>query len=167
MPVFIGVYDKEMGNSAVLHFAFPVPAKAGGTPAEAGWNMLHAGDHALDLLEAGGFGGGADLFFGAVGLDELEPVAVRAFAVLFGDDLHHVAVLQHLVQGGHLVVDQGADRLVADLGVYQVGVVDGRGLGREVEDVALGREDEDAVAEDVDFEIRDEIGGAFGLALYP
>ena len=69
-----------------------------------------------------------------------------------GDDLHHVAVLEHVVQRHHARVDLRADAVVADLGVDAVGEVDGRRTGREIDHVALRREDEDLVLEEVDLE---------------
>ncbi len=101
----------------------------------------------------------ADLLAGMAGGDDVEPVARRAVGALGGDDLHDVAVLQPVVKRHEPVVDLGADAGVSDLGVDAVGEVERRGARGQVLDLALGREDEDLVLEDVQLDALDELRG--------
>jgi hypothetical protein len=84
---------------------------------------------------------------------------------LGGHDLDDVAVLQPVVQRHEAVVDLGADAAVADVGVDSVGEVERRRAGRKVLDLALRREDEDLVLEDVELDALDELGGVRDVAL--
>ena len=84
----------------------------------------------------------------ATSCTQLEPVLARRL-VGGGDDLHRVAVLQLVAQRHELAVHPRAGAVVPDLGVDAVGEVDHRRARREVQHVALRREDEDLVAEEV------------------
>ena len=66
---------------------------------------------------------------GLGGLDELEPVPARRVARL-GADLDAVAVLELVLERNDLAVHLGADALMADVGMYAVGEVHGRGAQR-------------------------------------
>ena len=90
-----------------------------------------------------------DLVARAGRLDHREPVARRAALALGGEDLDDVARLQLVVQRHDLAVDLGADAAVADVGVDLVGEVQRRGAGGERLDLALGREDEDLVLDEL------------------
>ena len=105
-----------------------------------------------------------DLGAGLVGFAEIEPVAGRTLGGFGGQDLHDVAVFQLDVVARDAVVDLGADHRVADAGVDGVGKVDRRGAGRQGDDLALRREDEDLVVEHIDLEGVDIVLGV-GLLL--
>ena len=66
-----------------------------------------------------------------------------------GHHLHHVAVAEVVVELHDPPVDLGAHHVVADGGVYGIGEVDGRGPGRQVDHVAVGREHEHLVGEHI------------------
>ena len=100
----------------------------------------------------------ADLFAGVTGADDVQPVARRAVLALRRDDLDDVAVLESIVERDEPVVHLRADRAVADVGVDAIGEVERRRAGRQVLDVALGREHEDLVLEDVELDALDELG---------
>ena len=91
---------------------------------------------------------GPDARLGARRLHQLEPV-LRRRLVRGGDDLDRVAALQLVAQRHELAVDARAGAVVPDLGVDAVGEVDHRGADGEVQQVALRREDEDLLAEEV------------------
>ena len=93
-----------------------------------------------------------DLVARAGGLDHGEPVARRAALALGGQHLDDVAGLQLVVQRHDLAVDLRADAAVADLGVDLVGEVQRRRARGERLDLALGREDEDLLLEQVDLQ---------------
>ncbi len=107
----------------------------------------------------------ADLFFGAIGFDKFEPVAVRALAVLVDDDFDLVAILESLVEGSHLVIDQGSAGFIADLSVDGIGKIDGSRVFWQIKDIAIGREDKDTVLEDIEFDFINEFIRVFRLAL--
>ena len=65
--------------------------------------------------------------------------------------------LQLVVQRHDLAVDLRADAAVADLGVDLVGEVQRRRPGGQRLDLALGREDEDLLVEEVDLEVLHEL----------
>ena len=121
----------------------------------------------LDRLVAALLGEpGADLVAGARRLDEAQPVAGRARAGrLGGEDLHQVAVVEGGLQRHEPPVDPGAYGAVADLGVHRVREVDRGGAGRQRYHVALGREDEDLVARQVEAQRLQELAGVLGLLL--
>ena len=100
----------------------------------------------------------ADLLARMGGPDDVQPVARRAVLALGRDDLDDVAVLEPVVERDEPVVDLRADRAVADVGVDAVGEVERRRAGRQVLDVALRREHEDLVLEDVELDALDELG---------
>ena len=100
----------------------------------------------------------ADLFAGVGGPDDVQPVARRTVLALGRDDLDDVAVLESIVERDEAVVDLRADRAVADVGVDAIREVERRGAGRQVLDVALRREHEDLVLEDVELDALDELG---------
>ena len=78
---------------------------------------------------------------------------------LGGQHLDDVTVLQRVIEGNHATVRLGPNATVTDLGVDAVGEVDRGGAGWQRQDVALGREDEDLVTEDVDLDGIDELLG--------
>ena len=106
-----------------------------------------------------------DLLAGVRGPDDREPVARRPVLGLRRHDLDDVAVLQAIVERHQPVVDLGADRPVTDVGVDPIGEVERRGTRRQVLDVALRREDEHLVLEDVELDAFDELGRVADLAL--
>ena len=101
----------------------------------------------------------ADLLPGVGGADQVHPVARRTVLALGGHDLDDVAVLEPVVQGDQPVVDLGADRAVADVGVDPVREVERRGTRRQVLDVAARGEHEDLILEDVELDALDELRG--------
>ena len=66
--------------------------------------------------------------------------------------------LQLVVERDDLAVHLGADAAVADVGVDRVGEVERGRAGGEVLDLALRREDEHLVLEEVDLERLEELG---------
>ena len=107
---------------------------------------------------------GLDLVAGAGRLDQREPVARRAALALGGEDLDDVARLQLVVQRHDLAVDPRADAAVADVGVDLVGEVQRRGAGGERLDLALGREDEDLVLDQLAAQLVGELRRVVGVA---
>ena len=89
-----------------------------------------------------------DARLGARRLHQLEPV-LRRRLVRGGDDLDRVAALQLVAQRHELAVDARAGAVPADLRVDAVREVDHRRADREVQEVALRREGEDLLAEQV------------------
>ena len=108
---------------------------------------------------------GLDLVARAGRLDQREPVARRAALALGGEDLDDVAGLQLVVQRDDLAVDARADAAVADVGVDLVGEVQRRGAGGERLDLALGREDEDLVLDQLAAQLVGELRRVLGVAL--
>ena len=83
----------------------------------------------------------ADLVARLGALDEAEPVMRRSGVLrLRREHLDGVAVLQFRVERHEPAVDARAHRVVAHLGVHGVGEVDRRGVRRQRDDLALGRE---------------------------
>ena len=80
----------------------------------------------------------ADLGAGLVALGNLHPVPAGALGVFGGENLHDVAVFQHMVQRDDAVIHLGADHAVAHGGMDGVGKVDGGGSGGQVLHVAVG-----------------------------
>ena len=113
---------------------------------------------ALGVLAALLLEPGADLVAGAARPDQLQPVARRAALLLGGQHLDDVARLQLVVQRDDLAVDLRADAAVADVGVDGVGEVERGRAGGEVLHLALRREDEDLVLEQVDLQRLEELG---------
>src|SRR5204863_6129729 len=106
-----------------------------------------------------------DLVARARRLDQRQPVARRAALALAGEDLDDVAALELVVERDDLAVDARADAAMADLRVDLVGEVERRGPGRERLDLALRREDEDLLVEQVDLEVLHELFGVGELLL--
>src|SRR5579883_2220706 len=92
----------------------------------------------------------ADLRPRVARLHEGQPVAARPRAALAGEDLDDVPRLEAVVERHEPAVHLGPGGVVAHVRVDPEGEVHGRGPGRQVDDVALGREDEDLVLEEVD-----------------
>ena len=103
----------------------------------------------LGVLARLGLEPGADLVARAGRLDDGEPVARRAALALGGEHLDDVARLQLVVQRHDLAVDLRADAAVADVGVDLVGEVERRRARAERLDLALGREDEDLLLDEL------------------
>ena len=95
---------------------------------------------------------------------DVHPVAAR-LGVLVGEDLDAVAGGERLGERDHAAVDLGAHAMVAHLGVHLVSEVERRGAGAQVHDLALGREDEDLVLEQVDAQVLEELVRVVHLAL--
>src|SRR6266511_1761800 len=99
-------------------------------------------------------------------LDDRQPVPRRTgVGCLGGEDLDRLAVLERVLQRHQPLVDARAHAAVADLGVHGVGEVDRGRARRELEDVALGGEDEHLVDVEVGLEVVDEVLGVRQLAL--
>ena len=107
----------------------------------------------------------ADLAAGVAGAGDLDPVAAGAVGVLAGHHLHHVAVLQPVVQRHNAAVDLGGHHVVAHGGVDVIGKVDGRGAGRQVDHVALGGKHEHLVGEHVHLQGVDKVLGVGALLI--
>ena len=106
-----------------------------------------------------------DLVARARGLDHGQPVARRAALALARQHLDDVAGLQRVVERDDLAVDLRADAAVAELGVDLVGEVQRRGARGQRLDLALGREDEDLLVEEVDLQVLHELLGVLELLL--
>ena len=78
---------------------------------------------------------------------------------LGGEHLDDVARLQLVVERDDLAVHLRADAAVPDVGVDGVGEVERRRAGGEVLHLALRREDEHLVLEEIDLERLQELGG--------
>ena len=98
----------------------------------------------------------ADLRLRLRGLDDLEPVAAGALAVLLGDDLDEIARIQLVIQRHDAAIDLRADALIADRAVNAIGKVNRRRAAGQIDNLSLGREDEDFVAEQIHLERGDE-----------
>ena len=108
---------------------------------------------------------GLDLVARAGRLDQRQPVARRAALALGGEDLDDVARLQLVVQRHDLAVHARADAAVADVGVDLVGEVQRRGAGGQRLDLALGREDEDLVLDQLAAQLVGELRRVLGVGL--
>ena len=136
-----------------------------------GHDVLHLDAGVTQLgLELGAAGGDvllplllleplADLVSGLVGLTDVQPVAAGTLGRLGGDDLHDVAVVQGGVVLHHAAVDLGTHHAVAHGGVDGVGEVDGGGARGQVDDIAVGGEDEDLVAKHIHLQGADKFLG--------
>ena len=165
--------DVEVGRLAVAHLADHVgeqrrhrrPSASAGRACAAPPRALRGrccSASSRPLL----FEEGADLVAGAAGADQLQPVARGAALLLRGQDLDDVARAQLVVQRHDVAVDLGADAAVADVGVDGVGEVERGRARREVLHLALRREDEDLVLEEVDLQRLEELGRVlFALGL--
>ena len=107
----------------------------------------------------------ADFGFRLRGLDDLEPIAAGTLAVLLGDDFDKVARLQRRVKRHDAAVHLRAYTLVANRGMDAIGKVNRRRAAGQIDDLALGREDEDFIAEQVDLERFDELLGVARVVL--
>ena len=106
----------------------------------------------LGVLTGFGLEPGLDLVAGTGSPHEGEPVARRPALALGGQDLDDVARAQLVGQRHDLSVDLGAHATVSDVGVDLVGEVERRGARSQGLDLALGREHEHLVLEQVDLE---------------
>ena len=95
----------------------------------------------------------SDLGPGVTRLCALQPIRVRSLAILIDHDLDDVAALQGAVERGELIIHFGGRAGVADIGMDGIGEIDRRGIFRQVDDIAFGGEDEDAVLEDIDLHL--------------
>ena len=98
--------------------------------------------------------------FGAcTGCDDVaEPIFLRLLLPR-GNDFDLVAAREFVGEWHEFVVDFGADAAGPDLGVHTKGEVEGRGAFGQVEEVAIGREDVDLLAVEVELELVDEVDG--------
>src|SRR4051794_12881348 len=112
---------------------------------------------ALRVLAALALEPGADLRLRARRLRERQPVARWPALLLRGQHLADVARLQLVVERHHLAVHLGADRAVPHVRVDLVREVERRGARGERLHLALRREHEDLVLEEVDLQPRDEL----------
>src|SRR5712675_1193399 len=72
-------------------------------------------------------------------LNNAQPIAARPVPLL-RENLDHIAANDFVAQGHHLPVNLGAHALMADLGVHQIGKINGSGTARELQHAALGSE---------------------------
>ena len=105
----------------------------------------------------------ADLAAGVAGLGNLDPVPAGPVGGFGGLHLHHVAVLQLVVELDDASVDLGGHHVVAHGGVDGIGEVDGRGAGGQVDHVAHGGEHEHLVGEHIHLQGVDEVLGVGAL----
>ena len=89
-----------------------------------------------------------------------EPVAARRL-VLAGDDLHDLAVGEHVAEGRNAPVRLGAAAAVSERGVHLVGEIERRCAARQIDHLALGCEHVDAVLEELRAHPFDEIAVRF------
>ena len=106
----------------------------------------------------------AYLVAGLGGDGVVQPVALGLLAGV-GEYFHLVARLQPGVDVDVLSVDQGAGAVAAHVGVDVEGEVQHGGSLAELEEVALGGEDEDLVAVEVNLELVHQLLAACGLVL--
>ena len=90
-----------------------------------------------------------DLILGLCALYDIQPVAARPLAVLGGDDLHLVAVLDHIIDIDQLAVHPRADHLVANRTVDGIRKVNGCGAAWKILDIAGWGETVDTVGKQV------------------
>src|SRR5579884_128760 len=96
------------------------------------------------------------------GPDEAEPIAARAVALL-GENFHDVAAVELVAKGDNLAVHFGADALVADFRVDEIGEIDGSRAGGKFEHAALGSEGVHLGGSQVHLERRKELTGLLKL----
>src|SRR5438067_10173827 len=106
----------------------------------------------------------ADLRLRPAGLHEREPVLVGP-DVLAREDLHRIAVLQLVAQRHDLAVDLRPLAVGAHLGVDGVGEVDRTAALGKAADVALGREAEHLVGEEIDLHRLEELARVLEVLL--
>ena len=107
-----------------------------------------------------------DLGAGLVALGDLHPVPAGTLGVFGGQNLHDVAVFQHMVQRDDAVIHLGADHAVAHGGMDGVGEVDGGGSGGEVLHVAVGCEHEHLIGEHIHLQGVDKLLGIGALLVF-
>ena len=152
---FVQRTKRELVERVFLHFLVLVKAVVQQVGAQLAVQILAAVDDVLLaalLLEPL-----LDLVARLGRFDDLDPVAARAVRLLGGQDLDDVAVFELAVDRRDAAVDLAAGHAVADRRVDGVGEVDrGRARGH-VDHIALGREHEHLVREQVDLDILDEV----------
>ena len=90
--------------------------------------------------------------------DELQPVAARTSTLdVGGEDLDRITRLESGVERYETAVDLGANAAMPDVGVNRVGEVDRRRSDRQLDDLALRREDEDLVLIEIELQVRHEL----------
>ena len=104
-----------------------------------------------------GAGGAADRGARLAGDDQRFPGRRRRGLRLRGDDLDLVAVLELGHQRRDLAVDLAADRGVADVGMHRIGEVDHLGAARQRDQLALRREAEHLVVEQLELGVLEEL----------
>ena len=92
------------------------------------------------------------------GSGELHPVGFHAH-VLGGEDFHLVAALEHVVDGNELVVDLGTHAMRAHDGMYAEGKVQCRAACGHGAELALGRDDQNLGAVEVELDGGQEVHG--------
>src|ERR1035441_981815 len=80
-------------------------------------------------------------------------------------DFDYVAGMELVAEGNHASVDLGAGAAGSDFGVDGVGEVDGCGLARQDQDLALGREGVNLFRVEVDFQGGKKFVGIGDVAL--
>ena len=85
--------------------------------------------------------------------------------MLVRDDLDDLAIGQRTSQRHDAPIDAGAAAAVPEVGMHVIGEVERRGAGRQVDDLALGRERIDAILEQLGAHLVEEV--ALTLAVPP
>ena len=92
---------------------------------------------------------------------DVQPVDLRRLSGR-AQDLHLVAIVDHRRQGDDAAVDLGAHRLIAQRGVHGIGEVDRGGPLGQLDQLALGREGEDAILIHRHARVFEQLLGAVG-----
>ena len=153
------VFFKQRGNQIGLGQLAQLHAAAFGLVLEhvAALLYIFAAQLALEIL--------ADLGARALRFDDLKPVQAGAFGIGAGHDLYAVACLQLGVQRHDTAVDLGACAGIAHSGVHTIGKVQGRSAARQVDNIALGGENEHLLAEQIGLQTVDKFMAVTGFAL--
>ena len=106
-----------------------------------------------------------DPVLGGLGLDDVQPVPAGPGLGVGGDDLHHVVGLQGIIEAHHVPVDFGVLGMVAYVGVDAVGEVEGRAADGQIQDLPLGRQHVNVLAQVVLHHVLGELGAV--LAVVP
>ena len=99
-------------------------------------------------------------------LGDLHPVPAGALGILGGQNLHNIAVFQHMVQRDDAVIHLGADHAVSHGGVDGIGKVNGRGPGGQILHIAVGREHEHLIGKHIHLQGVDKFLGVGALLIF-